>query len=296
MQASRREAEALSDFPPEGEILSVDGLNVHVVVKGNSGPDLVLIHGLSGNSRDFTHALANRLSLKYRVLIFDRPGMGHSDPLPLDNSIVEQARHLKKAAGMLGAHLPIVLGQSYGGAVALAWAVRFPNRLCGLVLLGTPSQPHKTPMAWHYRLNANILLSQLSAPLITAFVPDSTIKSELADVFRPQKPPLGYGAHIGAALTLRRGALRINALHRKRLSAELEALEPLYRSITLPTEIIHGEADRIVSLQIHSIPLAKKIDGANLVVLPGIGHMPHHVARDEVISAIDRVAARAGLR
>lgn len=295
-RASAIEKQAEKDFPPEGELLDVDGRKVHVVVKGDSGPDLVLIHGLSGNTRDFTHALADRLATNYRVLVMDRPGMGYTDVLPSDNSIVEQARVLKKAAGALGAHLPIVVGQSYGGSVALAWAARFPNRLAALVTLGAPSHPVDLGMPLHYWLNSNPVLSQFSAPLMTAFVPDSKVQSELAEVFRPQKPPLGYASHIGVPLTLRREALRINALHRANLIGELAALEPLYASITTPTEILHGDKDKTVSVDIHSIPLSKKIAESNLTVLPGVGHMPHHVAREDVLRVIHRAAERAGLR
>ncbi|CUH66067.1 2-hydroxymuconate semialdehyde hydrolase [Thalassovita autumnalis] len=296
IRASAAELQAEKDFPPEGEFIDVDGRKVHVVVKGESGPDVVLIHGLSGNSRDFTHSLADRLASSYRVLVMDRPGMGYTDILPSDNSIVEQARVLKKAAGALGAHLPIVVGQSYGGSVALAWAARFPNRLAALVTLGAPAYPFDPGMPLHYWLNSNPVLSQFSAPLITAFLPDSKVQSELAEVFAPQRPPLGYGSHIGAPLTLRRKCLRTNALHRANLVRELAALEPLYASITTPTEIIHGEADRTVSVDIHAMPLAKKIVDSNLTLLRGIGHMPHHVAREDVMRIIHRAAHRAGLR
>ena len=61
-------------------------------------------------------------------------------------------------------------------------------------------------------------------------------------------------------------------------------------------EIVHGDADTIVPLDIHSEPLARLLPDATLTVLPGIGHMPHHAAPDAVVAAIDRVFARAALR
>jgi pimeloyl-ACP methyl ester carboxylesterase len=48
--------------------------------------------------------------------------------------------------------------------------------------------------------------------------------------------------------------------------------------------------------QIHAAPLAGQIEGANLTLLEGVGHMPHHVAPGAVVAAIDRAARRAGLR
>mgnify|MGYP003110546035 FL=1 len=80
-RAARHEARAEASHPPEGEIITVDGLPVHAKVIGN-GPDLVLIHGASGNLRDFTMGFAERLSDRYRVIMFDRPGMGYTARLP----------------------------------------------------------------------------------------------------------------------------------------------------------------------------------------------------------------------
>jgi pimeloyl-ACP methyl ester carboxylesterase len=69
-----------------------------------------------------------------------------------------------------------------------------------------------------------------------------------------------------------------------------------YPQIDVPVEIVHGQKDPFVLPQIHAAPLAGQIEGANLTVLEGVGHMPHHVAPGSVVAAIDRAARRAGLR
>ena len=75
--AARREVAVVLSFPPEGQIINVQGHSVHAFVKGR-GPDLVLIHGASGNARDFTFDFVDRLKERYRVTVLDRPGLGHS--------------------------------------------------------------------------------------------------------------------------------------------------------------------------------------------------------------------------
>ena len=100
-----------------------------------SGPDLVLIHGAGGNLREFTFDLAGQLTDRYRVIAFDRPGHGWTDRLPgygglgstKGESPMEQAALLQKAAAKLGVQRPIVVGHSYGGAVALAWGLSQPE-------------------------------------------------------------------------------------------------------------------------------------------------------------------------
>ncbi|WP_137700552.1 alpha/beta fold hydrolase [Marimonas lutisalis] len=294
-KARAHETRAEAQYPPEGQILKVDGHDVHAVVMGD-GPDLVLIHGSSGNTRDFTHTLAPKLAERYRVIVFDRPGLGYTERINTTGAtITQQARLLSRAATQLGAEAPIVLGQSYGGAVALAWAVHEADNLSALVLLSAASQPWTTGLGWFYEITSHPVLGPLVIPLLTAFVDDKRVTTELDAIFHPQEPPSGYNTHIGAGLTLRRHSLRANALQRANLLDEITALKPHYPGISVPVESLHGTADRTVGLEIHAEPLAEQIPGANLVRLDGVGHMPQHVAQDAVYTAVDRAARRAGL-
>ena len=293
--ARSHEARAVAAYPPEGQFIRVDGRLVHAVVMG-SGPDLVLIHGASGNTRDMTFALAPRLAEHYRVIVLDRPGLGYTDRIGAGGaSITEQAALLQSAAATLGATRPIVLGHSYGGAVALAWAVTRPDTLAALVSVAGAAKPWDAPLPPLYRLLSHPLLGPLAAPLLTAFVPDSYVENAVAEIFAPQEPPEGYLAHVGAPLTLRRETLRENALQRANLLSEVEALHTRYGEIAIPVEIVHGTADTTVGLAIHARPLADQVPGAHLAALDGIGHMPHHVATESVIAAIHRARDRAGL-
>ncbi len=295
-RAARNEARAEAAFPPEGQILDVDGVRVHAVVMGE-GPDVVLIHGASGSTRDMTFALAPKLARNYRVIIIDRPGLGYTQRLNRSGATLpEQAALLVATAAQLGADKPIVVGQSYGGAVALAWAVHHPDHISALVTLAGASHLWDTPLDLLYRVTSNPLGSAFVVPLITAYVPNATVESGVASVFRPQSEPAGYAAHFGPGITLRRESLRENALQRANLLDELRAQIPSYPDISVPTEILHGTADDTVSLTIHSQPLAGAIPGSVLTTLDGIGHMPQTVSTDEVTAAIDRAATRAGLR
>lgn len=294
--ASYRETKAEKQFPPLGQFLTVNGTQVHYVTKG-TGPDLVLIHGASGNLRDFTFSLVDKLANHYRVTAFDRPGLGYTERInPNGTTLIEQATLLADASDQLGLQRPMVLGQSYGGAVALAWAVERPDSLSALVLLAAASNPWTTDLSLFYKITSNDLGSATVVPALTAFVPTPVVDNAIESVFAPQKEPEGYAEYIGAPLTLRRDTMRANAMQRANLLDEIQALYPRYGAITVPTEILHGDADTTVGLSIHSIPLSQQISDATLTVLKGIGHMPHHAAEPEVIAAIDRAAQRAGLR
>ena len=293
--AARHEAKAERDYPPDGQLLNVDGMQVHAVVMGQ-GPDLVLIHGASGSTRDMTFRLAPALAERYRVIVIDRPGFGYTDRLEGDETIARQATLLMDAARRLGAERPLVLGHSYGGAVALAWAVNHPDHLSGLVALSAASQVWDGSLPMLYRVTSTWAGQTLVVPLITAYVPDRVVARAVEEVFEPQEEPEGYAGYFGPSLTLRRVTMRTNAVQRANLLGEIRAQVGRYGEISVPTEIVHGAADTTVGLSIHAEKLVNQIPGAVLSALPGIGHMPHHAAMPEVIAAIDRVAQRAGLR
>lgn len=289
-KAARHERLAEAEFPPSGQFLTVNGHRVHYTEMGQGRP-LVLIHGLSGNIRDMTFSLMPRLAERYRVIAFDRPGMGYTPPMD-GATITEQANLLADAAAALGAERPIVMGHSYGGAVALAWAVHRPDDLSALVLEASPAYPWEGAMPLLYRVNSGPLAA-LAVPLITAWVPDRVVDQAIADTFAPQDEVPGYAEHIGAALSLRRTALRANAQHRAGLLDQIRALVPHYPDIPVPIELIHGTADTTVGLSIHAEPFSRDVPQANLTRLDGIGHMIHNTRPGAVIEAIHRAALRS---
>lgn len=291
---SARERAAKERHPPRGEFVSVAGTRVHVQVQG-SGPDLVLIHGANGNLGDFATGLAPRLADRFRVILIDRPGLGHSDPLPGGVITVDaQARHLRTALESLGITRPIVLGQSYGGAVALAWALQAPP--AALVLVSAVSMPWPGALDPWYRVTSHPFGRHTLVPLASAFVPDAYFRRSLDRVFAPQAPPPDYAEQIGIDLTLRHGSLRTTVDQINNLRPEIVRMSARYPALDIPIELVHGDADTIVPLQIHAEPAARLLPGARLTVLPGAGHMPHHSHPDQVIAGIDRAAERAGLR
>jgi pimeloyl-ACP methyl ester carboxylesterase len=287
-RASARQAAFEAAFPPSGEFLTVGGLSLHYETQGQ-GPDIVMLHGASGSLRDLTFSLRDRLTDRYRVTVVDRPGLGYSDPLP-EAGLRAQAQHIKAGLAQIGVTDPIVVGQSYGGSVALAWALDGGPK--GLVLIASPSLPWPGTLDPWYRLTSTRLGRAFAVPLASAFVPEAYVTSATAAVFAPAPVPEGYEAHLGATLALRRQTLAVNTAQVNALRAELVTMAPLYPTLDLPVELIHGTADTIVPLDIHSRPVSKILPQARLTVIEGAGHMPHHAHQDLVLQAIDRVALR----
>lgn len=294
-RARAREERIALQYPPLGRIIRTAGQDVHVWQAG-AGPDLVLIHGASANLREFTMGLAPRLAGRFRVTAFDRPGLGWSAPVGSTDP-ADQARVLASACAQLGISRPLVLGHSYGGAVALAWGLepRPATPPSGLFLLSAVAIPWEGSLGLWYRLTASETGRALAVPLVTAFAPSRRIERSIAEVFAPEPVPPGYATAAGVPLILRRGPLAVNAAQVTGLLPHIRRMAPQYPGLHLPVEILHGDSDTIVPAAVHALPLAARLPDVRLSLLPGAGHMPHHTRAPEVEAALIRLAARAAI-
>jgi pimeloyl-ACP methyl ester carboxylesterase len=131
------------------------------------------------------------------------------------------------------------------------------------------------------------------APLLSAWAPEARLREAVAATFAPQPMPEGYADHIGPYMPLRLPAFRANARQVNTLRPHVVKMERRYPDLRLPIEIVHGAEDTTVPIAVHSEPLSRIVGSANLTILPGIGHMPHHADPGAAIAAIDRAAARS---
>lgn len=301
-RADVRGARAEARNPPEGRFVDVDGTSIHAVTLGKSGPWIVLLHGASGNLRDWTFSFAHELASDHRVIVFDRPGLGYSDRTDPDysgafkegaESPAEQARVLARAAELLGAENPIVVGHSYGGSVAMAWALDHPA--AGIVLVAGVALPWPGGLDWTYRVVGTSLGGAVMPPLAAAFLWEGYLETNLRGVFAPQPVPRGYLAGGGVELATRARTIRANGRQVARLRPFVVDQSERYDDLSLPIEAVHGTADTIVPADIHAIPLSERLANVELTLVEGMGHMPHHTHPEVVLAAVGRVIARAAL-
>ena len=189
--------------------------------------------------------MAGRLQSEYTVLAFDRPGHGYTNILH-DNgeSPEEQAHLLHSAALQLGVEHAVLAGYSFGGAVALRWALDFPEMADGVLLMSAVSNPWVTPPSYLYDLASGSVTGPVFAATVSAFAPKSLVLDTLGSVFSPQEPPEGYLDYIGAGLTMRKSTLRANGKQVAGLLPHIKEQSARYGELTLPVEILHGAQDR----------------------------------------------------
>ena len=283
-------------YPPSGRMVEVEGGRLHVVELGPAqAPVVVLLHGASGNLEDMRFALGDRLAARYRVVLIDRPGHGWSDRPhgAADASPARQADLIHQALNNIGVRRAVIVGHSWSGALATAYALAYPDQVAGLVLLSPVTHPWPGGVAFINHVAAAPLLGPLFVRTFVLPAGYFLLRPGVAAVFAPQIPPPDYAARTAVALILRPSEFRANAQDLVDLKDFVTAQAPRYGEIKVPVAIISGDVtDRIVWTDLHSRGSAGQMPDATLDVLPGIGHMVHYAAPELIIAAIDRLAGR----
>lgn len=282
--------------PPIGRFVETSGERMHVLELGaanaSKGPPIVLIHGASVNLRDMKLALGDRLSTERRVILVDRPGRGYSTRPDQGYALKTQAALIHQTVKALGVEKPVIVGQSLGGAVALAYALEYQTEMSGVVLLAPVSHPFAGGVAWYNHLSqwpiAGTLFRRAVLPLYAPLVARRSVEKS----FAPNAAPDGYYDNAGVTLLFRARDFQSNASDLTHLNRQLIAQSPDYGSLDLPLAILSGDADTTVSPDIHARRLAKEAPQATLTILPGVGHALHHAEADEIARAILAVPAR----
>lgn len=296
---------AVGDFlidwanPPIGQFIDTSSGRQHVLDVGPEDkpaqptPAIVLVHGANSNLGDMRLALVARLRSRNRVIAIDRPGHGWSERAggAADAAPRRQAAVVREVLSKLGVTRPVLLGHSWAGALAAAYALDYPGELHGLVLLAPATHPWATGVPWHFGLAGTPWLGPLFARTLAQPLGYLMLDRFVGPAFAPQGAPPDYVERASISLALRPATVMANGEDLNRLEAFVAAQATRYELIKTRTVVITGTADGIVSPRIHARAIAAQIPAAQLVVLQGIGHMPHHADTARVVAAIEALAA-----
>ena len=259
--------------PPLGRFVQIGETRLHIVERG-SGPSLVLVHGLGAQLRNFTYALVEPLAANFRVICVDRPGCGYSTrPARVSASLPGQAATIAKLLAELGLEKPIIVGHSYGGALALALAVNHPDSVGALALVAPLTHAQKeAPAAFRDLVIASKHLRKLIAWTIAIPVSMLTGRKILDLVFRPDSVPADFATAAGGLLALRPGQFFAASSDLVNVGDDLPGIEERYSSIRVPVGILFGKNDQILDHAQHGVAMQSKVPGLALSLVDG-GHM-----------------------
>jgi pimeloyl-ACP methyl ester carboxylesterase len=281
---------AQRDNPPKGQFIEIDGVRLHYVERG-SGRPLVLFHGNGSMIQDFeSSGLINLAADTYRVIVFDRPGFGHSlRPRNVVWTPEAQADLFKKALDRLNVTQAIVFGHSWGASVAVALARRHPALVQALVLasgyyfptargdvlaLSGPAIPVVGDIVSH---TLSPLLSRLMWPAM------------LRKLFGPRSVPEKF-AGFPKEMAIRPSQIRASAAETALMIPAAYAAAKSYDELAMPVIIIAGENDRLIDIDEQSGRLHDEVRQSKMHRIAGAGHMVQQSATGAVMAAIDEAA------
>lgn len=290
-RAIAREAERL--VPATGETIELDGHRIHYVEAGQ-GPQILLIHGLGGHHHHMRPIL-EAFGGGYRLISLDRAGSGWSIRAPgADARLTEQARLIVRFIDALGLERPLLVGHSLGGAIALAVALDFPDRISGLALIAPLTHSYdQVPPEFRPLYIPSPLMRRLVAHTVAVPASLRNAPKTLAFVFGPQEPPADYAVAGGGMLGLRPSHFLATATDLVAVGHDLPLLQARYGELDMPVGILFGSKDRVLDHVRHGLAMADKVRDLDLEILEGVGHMPQYSHRERVVAFVRRIADKA---
>ena len=252
--------------------IDLDGLRVHYQEAGDvAAPPLVLIHGFGSSTLVWSKVFLDLATAGFRVIAIDMLGYGYSGkPRKGEYTIDGQARVLMQLLDRLSIERAVIVGSSYGGAVAATCALDYPDRVEKLVLVGTVS--NNRPLDF-------TLMRVFGAPLVGDVVSPLLIGSRRLLRMRMKRV---YDRHswvlderrvdarhqpLRAAGTQRAMIRTVREWNAERISRDAHLIQQ-------PTLLLWGENDREIPMA-DGERLHAEIPGSRLIVFLNCGHLPH---------------------
>jgi pimeloyl-ACP methyl ester carboxylesterase len=260
--------------------IEVGGTSLRVRDTGpRDAPALMLLHGF-GSSLETWEPWAHLLSERYRMVRFDLPGCGLSEPDRTGN--YGDARSIALTRGLmdeLGIKRAVLIGNSIGGRIAWRFAAEFPDRTSKLVLISpdgfaSPGFQYDRPprVAMVFQLMKYFLPRALvRANLATAYADPSRLSDPVVDRYYD--------------LLLAPG--NRDAMIDRMRQTLLKDPTPILRQIQTPTLLVWGMQDRLIPYA-NSADYTAALPNAKFVSFEQLGHVPQEEAPTESLMPVER--------
>lgn len=265
---------------PDGRFLEVAGLQTYVLERGPAlGAPVVFVHGLFGSTFSWRYNVDAVVAAGYRVIAYDRPGAGLTEPrADFDYSVGNQAAFLAALLDRLEIRQAAFVAHSAGANVLAEFALRYPERITrqvivdGAILSGAPPIDVGPLVSFEpFNRWGRLALRAFATP------------DNVAAAIRGLQHDAGFwtaadDAGYGRAMQMRDWEIGFLGLVRDRGKTPPVG-EAVLRTITAPTLLIWGEADTATPID-QGRRLAELLPGARLIVYPDVGHQPFEEAAD----------------
>jgi len=254
-------------------IAEVNGQRLYYEDTGGAGPAVIFSHGLFMDHEMFAPQVA-ALKDRYRCITWDERGHAGTASDTLEPfTYYDSANDLAALLAHLGIQRAVLAGMSQGGFLSLRCALTHPEIVRALILIDTQAGREDPE-----RLAGHMQLAQAWA--------SAGLSDEMAAII--EGIILGDGWPGAAVWKAKWKTIKpVNMLGCMNTLATRDDVTPRLGEITVPTLVIHGDADAAIELDL-ARTLATGVKGAELVVVPGAGHAANLTHPETVNPAIER--------
>jgi pimeloyl-ACP methyl ester carboxylesterase len=250
----------------------VDGARVHYQEAGEpDAPAMILIHGFAASNLVWSKVLLEFAESGFRVIAPDLLGYGYSDkPRELDYTIPRQAEVIVSLMRQLGIERAVLVGSSYGGAIAATIALDRAELVEKLILVGAVTNNRPTRYLL-MRLFGSPIIGDILSPLLVGS--RRLLRIRMKRVYDRHAWVLDERRVDARHLPLRtRGAHRAIIRTVRRWDAERISRDA--HLLTVPTLLLWGDTDREVPLR-DGERFRDEVPESRLIVFRACGHLPH---------------------
>ena len=273
---------------PDSKFIEINDVTIHYKEKGQGEKTFILLHGFGASTFSWREVIDDFSQLGH-VITYDRPAFGLTErPMPEDwkqnpygmKANIELLRGLMDSMGIEKA---VLVGNSAGGGVSVAFALEYPERVESLILVdpgvgggrGPQFPAWALPLMWTPQMRhiGPLLMRDYQASLPNTIQREWYDETKLTDEIKQEYLKL----------------LQIDnwdrAFYELTFAPAYPELRPLLPNLKVPVFIVAGEEDRLIRSWYFEA-ISTEISGAQLELLPACGHVPQEECPDEFMDAV----------
>lgn len=272
-----------------GKKVEINGRMIRYYQAGN-GENILFIHGSMGSVEDW-ETLYPLLKDRYRVTAIDRPGMGFSGIKNNDYTLDGNAKIIWEIIKKLDLKNVIIVGHSYGGAIALRMAIDYDNNIRGYLLLAPIGYVIDDPNAGTFttKMISIPIYGEGILVLLDPIIGDAMVEKNLSRVMKGDKEffPQNF---ISFRKELWNKAISMSTRARQsdNYNREIVKYSNKYSGIKHRVSIIVGDNDR-KQLMLQNDRLAKEIPNCKYVKLKSVNHYIQYARPNEVVKVLEEL-------
>jgi pimeloyl-ACP methyl ester carboxylesterase len=261
----------------------VNGVRIHYQEAGDEkAPPVILIHGFISSNLIWSHVLQPMAQAGLRAIAPDLPGYGYSEkPADAAYTIDEQARMLIGLLDRLEIQKAVIVGASYGGAIAATMALDYPERVEKLILVGAVTNDD-AKKKFLLRVSRLPLIGDVATPLFLGS--RWVLRKRMEDMYRRMGRPIN-DKMVSSRHHLLETANAHRAMIRTARRWSANRIEREAGSIRQPTLLVWGDHDDHIPIET-AFSLRDAIPNSRLIIFRNCGHLPPAEQPDRFVKLV----------